>query len=230
MGAYATRDDVYLLGLSAQAFVVRARPIAKVALDVDAATGTIRLEAHGFSSLDALLFSSTSGGALPEELSAFVYYTPIVLGSDLFQVADPTTGAPIVFTEQGQGWSVGYDPARRLDRHLEDEASVIDEHLSAEAPPIQRDPITGKFPQVLVGLNARMAARSAVTSLQIENPAYRVARDRLDAQEAQDLAMLQSWLAGKPINVRPIDQTTVPEMGARASYGRRSSGWNTGML
>jgi hypothetical protein len=51
---YCTRDDVFLLGLSAQAFVVRARPVT-ASTDVDTSTG---IPVFGYA------FSGTASGAV----------------------------------------------------------------------------------------------------------------------------------------------------------------------
>jgi hypothetical protein len=224
---YATLDDVFNLGLSAQAFVVRARPFDAV----DITTGTIRLTAHGFSAADSLLFVAVSGGALPPELSGFTYYTPKPLGADLFQVLSPSNGIVIApFSSAGSGWSIGIDLSRRLQAHLEETAATIDEHLTAHDPPILPDPNTGKLPQILVGLNARMAARQMVTSLQFDNAAFRVATDRLFAREAADQIILNDWKNGKPLQPRPTDQDNILDNSAHASTSRASVGWTTGQL
>lgn len=237
--SYATLDETYNLALTARAFVVVPSPITMV----DSATGTIRLAAHGFGAADRILFSVTSGGALTPELSPFVYYSPIVLGGDLFQVADPITGQPILFSADSRGWAVAVDPVRRLTMHLEDAFARINQRLGAHATPIKPDPLTGKFPSVLVGLNARMAARSAVTSLQIENAAFRIAMDRLFAMAAidgdtnppgQKGSLLGDYAEGMPVLPAPIDQNTVPDMGPRAINalvpGVVRSRWERGTL
>ena len=227
--AYATVDQTYQLALTARAFVVAPSPIQAV----DPNTGTIRLAAHGFGAADQILFQVTSGGLLTPELSAFAYYTPIVLGADLFQVADTVTGLPIVFAQTSRGWSVGVDPSRRLALHLEDAAARINAHLTAHSTPILVDATTGLYPSVLVGLNARMAARSAVTSLQVENPAYREPMDRLFAMAATDGdtdppaqpgSLLGDWKSGVSILPVPRDQNTLADMGPRAR-GRLPIGW-----
>lgn len=223
MGAYATRDDVYLLGLAAQAFVVRPRPVLPA--DVDLATGTIRLKAHGLTSADVLSLEVTGGGSLPTGLSAFVALSPVVVTSDLFRIAGFNS-----YASAGNGWGVVVDPGRRLDAHLVETAAEIDEHLTAHEPPILVDPLTGKFPQILVGLNARMAARAAVTSLQIENAQYKVAVDRLVAREEFDKLILADWKEGKPVHPVPVDADPVADNGARASATRAPMRWTTGRL
>jgi hypothetical protein len=142
------------------------------------------------------------------------------MSSDLFKIQGINS-----FASAGTGWSVSLDPGRRLDAHLAETAAEIDEHLTAETPPIQVDPITGRYPQVLVGLNARMAARAAVISLQIENAAYRKAVDRLFEREKQDLVMLDNWRKGKPLNPRPVDTTPGADNSARAGYFHEPIPW-----
>lgn len=223
MVSYATRKDVYNLGLSAQAFVVRARPYDAV----DAATATVRLTAHGLTTGDAFTFVGTTGGSLPTSISAFTVYYAVVTSGDLFRVATSTGISPISsWVSAGSGWCVNVDQGARLDAHLAEAAARINECLTAHDPPILVDPITGLYPQVLVGLNARMAALAAVTSLQIENPAYRIAVDRLEAQRDWDGygdkgavagTLLGDWKLGKPVQPRPTDSDNIQDNAARAS-------------
>lgn len=198
MPPYATRDHVYNLGLTARAFARAPRPVEAV----DPATGTIRLTAHGLSVDDLVLLDAVSGGTLIGGVSAFTYYSPVIVGADLFQLEGVAT-----FSSSGQGVRVSTDPGRRIDQHLADAAALIDEHLTAHAVPLQPDPTTGAYPQVVIGMNARMAARAAVTSLQIENAAFREAVDRLMAQEEFDRLILADWKRGKPVQPRPTDLT-----------------------
>lgn len=221
MSGYCILDDVYLLGLSAQAFVSRPRPFDSV----DASTATVRLKAHGFAVDDILTFEVTDGGTLPTAISGFVPYYAVPSTSDLFRLATLAGGSPIAsWVTAGDGWGISLDPARRILSHIVETASEIDENLTAHLPPILVDPITHKFPQVLIGLNARMAARAAVLSLQIENPGYRVAVDRLFAREADDRIMLAAWKAGKPIQPRPTDENSIADNSARA-YSDTATDW-----
>lgn len=220
--SYATRRDVYLLGLAAQAFVARARPFDAV----DAATATVRLRAHGLADGDVVTLEPTSGGTLPTGLSAFAVYYVVTVSSDLFRLSLTAGGSPIAsWASAGSGWAIAIDYGPRLDAHLSDASATIDEHLTAHEPPI-----AAPYPAVLVGMAARMAARAAVTSLQIDNAAYRVAVDRLFAREAQDLEILAAWKAGKPIQPRPIDETDAADNAARAASSRPVVPWTTGML
>lgn len=229
--AYATRDDVFQLGLTAQAFVARPRPVT--AADVDLTTGVIRLEAHGLAASDIITTRVTTGGALPTgavSLSAFVAYSPSVVSFDLLRILNPATGLPITsFTTTGSGWAIAVDPLRRIDRHLADKAAIIDDQMTAHLPPFEVDPVTGVYHPVLVGLNARLAAMAAVTSLQFENAAARVAVEQLKAEIERDWANLATYLAGRPIRPLPVDQTDVPDNGARAACGTPIE-WQNGYL
>lgn len=235
---YCTRDDVYLLGLSAQAFALAPRPVgsppSSLAADFNPSSGIVRLVGNGFSPADLVYLLAVTGGSLPGGAEALTYYAPLPLGGDLFQLLATTgtpptpTGQPLTFSSPGAGWSIVLDSARRLDAHIVEEAAAIDECLTANAPPIKPDPVLG-YPQVLVGMNARMAARAAVTSLQIENPAYRKAVDRLFAREKQDMVTLAEWKMGKPINPRPTDQDSIPDNAVRAFAGPDVP-WTSGEL
>jgi hypothetical protein len=216
---YCSRDEVFNLGLSAQAFVIRPRPFDAI----DITTGTIRLKGHGFSALDAIAFEVTSGGSLPTGLTAFTTYNPVITSFDLFKVSGFNS-----YVSGGSGWGIAIDPGRRIDMHALEVSAEIDEHLTDDDPPLKVDPITGKYPQVVVGLAARMTARAAVLSLQIENAQYRVAVDRLFERQAKDLLMLDEWRKGKPINPRPVDQTESLDNAAIASAGVAINWMNRG--
>jgi len=235
MGAYATVLDVYRLALSAQAFVTRPRPIDPRAGDsLDPATGIFSLIGHGYGGDDRVRLVTVGSGAVPGGAAAGLPYTVIPLDYWRFQI---TLGAgPILFSDAGTGaWGIQLDPEVRLRAHLVDAAARIDECLTAQAPPIERDPITGLYPAVLVGMNARMAARAAVTSLQVENPAFKVPIDRLMAQEKADEVMLMAWKDGRPILPAVTDQTSTPDDAPRAgNAGVASLGvdlaWVTGAM
>lgn len=221
--SYATRNDVFDLGLSAQAFVVRARPFD----GIDLATGVIRLKAHGLSSSDFVTLEVTSGGSLPTGLSAFTAYPVDPVEFDLLRLKDPDTGDVLTsYAAAGSGWGIAVDLMRRLDRHLEASAARIDEHLTAHTPPL-----AAPYPVQVVEVNARLAARRMLTTLQFDNAAFRTSADQLRETAEQDEEQLRRWLAGKPVHPRPTDQTpTVVDNGARASSSRRPSNWTTGCL
>lgn len=214
---YATLDDVFLLGLGAQAFVSRARPVDAPAA-VNLATGVIRLEAHGLGADDMITARVTSGGTLPTGIVTTAVYGVEVISFDLLRIT--AGGVPITsYVSAGSGWAVAIDPRRRLQRHILDAAAQIDDMLTGHEPPILTDPVTGLYPEVVIGLCARLAAWTAVTSLQFENAVSREAVDRLEAQIANDRERLKTYLAGRPILPRPLDQNSVPDNAATASAG-----------
>lgn len=223
---YATKDNVFTLALGAQAFVALARPFDAI----DALSGVIRLKAHGLSDLDLVTLEVSDGGSLPPELSDFQIYRARPMSADLFRLASETEDPIPYFLDAGSGWSISVDPYRRLDCNLVDTAAFIDEHLTAHDPPILPDPMTGLYPPILVGLNARLAARQTVNSLQLDNAAYRVALDRLFDSEKRDMQLLADWKAGKPVQPRPTDQNQTADNAPRAGCSRPAIDWNRGYL
>lgn len=223
--AYCKRDDVYQLGIPASAFVALARPSA-----ADAATATIRLKGHGLTTQDQISFEVTSGGSLPTGISAFVVYYPIPVSSDLFRLSLTQGGTPIAsWVSAGTGWSILIDQGRRLDANIDDACARIDECLTAHELPLLPDAITGKYPIVLIGVSARMAARQAVATLTVEGSTYRQAIDRLVAQEKADDLMLADWKKGKPIQPRPTDSDTIAD-NAPLAFSSTPQPWRTGSL
>lgn len=212
---YATLDDVFLLGLSAQAFVSRARPVATA--DVNLATGVIRLEAHGLDDADVITVRVTSGGTLATGLVTTASYGVEVVSFDLLRI---TSGGVSItsYASAGSGWTIAIDPRRRLNRHILDASAMIDDLLTGHEPPLERDD-AGDYPEVVVGLCARLAAWTAVTSLQFENAVSREAVDRLEAQIEDDRKRLATYLAGRPILPRPTDQNAIPDNAATAQSG-----------
>jgi hypothetical protein len=155
-------------------------------------------------------------------VSGFQLYAPVPVSGDLFQISGFDE-----FLNPGNGWMIQVDQMRRLDMHLEERAAFIDEHLTAHEPPILRDD-AGNYPMVLIGMNARLAAREAIRSLESENPQFREPIDRLMKSEEKDFEILKAWKDGKPIQPRPKDETSTPENVIRAGSGRRFVQWTTG--
>ncbi len=210
--AYAVFDDVHQLGLSARAFVVVPRAFNSDngrggdTIDTAGSTGVIRMAGHGYTSADLVdMFLIASGGALPTGAVTGALLVPAYVDSFRFKLYTQT-GTLVTYTTAGSGWGIQIDPERRLQRHLDDGASRIDRALVAQSPPIKVDPITGKYPPEIIGLNARLAARSAIPSLQFEVAAFRQAADRVLAAEKADEAMLAEWMAGKPLLPQGLDQ------------------------
>lgn len=231
--AYATLRDVYDLGLSARSFVVVPRPLDPRAGDsLDPATGTFWLLGHGLATDDVVWFvliASGGVGALPGGASAIVPYAPLPIDARRFQLSTTFGGSPVTFTNVGSSatnsatsWGILVDPERRLQRIILDEAADIDQCLTAHSTPLVVDPVTGKFPQKAVGMNARYAARRAIAGNLFENAATKIPTERLDAAKKDDDAQKEAWRLGQPIYPTPKDQTDgVPDNGARA-MGRGS--------
>jgi hypothetical protein len=218
MPSYATLQDVYDLGFTARAFVVVPRPWQpekRMGDAIDITTGTIRMAGHGYSASDLVEFVLYGAGSVPAGASDGVLYSPVPV--DFFRFRLALNGTTLTYTAPGSGWALQIDPERRLQRHLDDAATRIDRALIAQSPPLKPDPITGKYPAEVVGINARIAARSAIPSLQFENPAHRSAADRVLAQEAADERMLADWMAGKPLLPEALDQDGVANDAMRAT-------------
>jgi hypothetical protein len=147
-----------------------------------------------------------------------------------FDLLRITSGAvPITsYASAGSGWAIAIDPRRRLLRNLRETAGQINNMLTGHDPPIERDD-DGNYPEVVVGLNARLAAWRAVTTLQFENPVSREALDRLEAQIEEDRKTLATYLAGRPILPRPTDQNSVPDNAATARAGVAVN-WQVGYM
>lgn len=231
--AYATPRDVFDLGLSAQSFVVRPRPLDPRAGDfLDFATGTFWMLGHGLSPDDIVwMILIASGGALPGGASALVPYSPIVVDFRRFRLALTAGGAAVTFTNTGASatngataWGIQVDPVRRLEANILAEAADIDQCLTAHSTPLVVDPVTGKFPQKVVDMNARGAARRSIAGMLFDNAATKIPTERLDATKKDDDAQKEMWRLGQPIYPTPKDQTDgVPDNGARAN-GRDGTG------
>jgi hypothetical protein len=218
--AYATPQDVYDLGFGAAAFVVVPRPWKpedRKGDAIDIATGTIRMAGHGYSADDLVEFVLVGAGSVPGGVAAGAVYSPAPVDFFRFRLRDSGGNLIASFHAPGNGWSLQINPERRLQRHLADAAARINNALTAYATPLTVDPTTNKYPVRVVGINARMAARSAVASMTFENAAYRVARDVVMGMEAADEATLAEWVMGKPINPAASDQTSVADDAMRAT-------------
>lgn len=240
--SYATRADIFALGLRPEVFASRARAVESV----DAATAVFRLSSHGFDGGLPLINFVVTGSAslgrptvlLPTGLSAVVVYEPSAFdgSSNLFTVA-PVGGATITsLGNAGTGtFSVESDIGPTLDAICIDESAQIDNSLTAHSPPLLRDPDTGRYPAIIVGVTARRAALRARLVLGLSNPAYAASFAPLEAGESDDNTRLAEWMKGRPILPRPIDQTgttadDAPRYQNAATRGVPVSAWTRGTL
>lgn len=234
MVAYlASLQDVYDLGFTAGAFVVRPRALDPEVGDfLDPASGIFVMAGHGYDPGDVLWFVQIAAGSLPAGagLSLVGAYHPLPIDARRFQIAATPNGTPLTFADAGSGWSLLLDHERRLLRLAENVSRDIDQDLTAHSTPIMPDPTTGRYPDKLVGVVARETARRAVAGLIFENPQFRRAKERIDALQAQDDAQRELWRSGVPINPRPLDRTDEPDNAAFAGQDRAPTLWRTGSL
>ncbi len=226
---YATLQDVYDLGFTARAFVIVPRAWnsdnGRSGDTLTTSTGVIRMAGHGYATSDLVEFVLVaSGGSLPGGATAGVLLSPLPIDFFRFKLSLTSGGSPITLTSAGGGWGLQIDPERRLQRHIDDAAARIDRALVAQSPPIKVNPITGKYPAEIVGPNARMAARTAIATLEFENAAFRAAADRVIAMEAADDKALEEWSMGKPLLPQAVDQDLIANDAPRAR-GRTPIGW-----
>ncbi len=219
MVAYADETDVYALAMRAPAFVPSPRIVT-----VDAASDTVLLSAHGLSLNDELRFSLEGdpilGGpatSLPSPLSATTLYYAIPVGGDMFQVSTSANGAPVNITSTGVGVvAILVSPVpviRRLCAHW---SAVVDGAAVAHSPPFAQ--VDGKYPEEIVGVVARCAARGAIPVLGLNNPAFAADRQDVYSSRSYDEGRLESWRRGTPIR-GVVDQTPlVADAGARFEY------------
>jgi hypothetical protein len=230
MTAYATLQDVYRLGLSAQAFVVRPRKLDPNAGDaLDPATGTFRLIGHGLGADDIVQLVLVGGpgvAAVPTGATANTPYSPIPLDFYRFQLASVPNGSALTFADVGTGaWAIQVDPEARLMANIIQFSAELNQDLIAHGTPLVPDPTSGTFPQIIVGVVAREVARRVVTSLQVENAAFKVATDRLFALQKDDNEQRERWRNGQPILPKPLDQTPTKADDAARAWGRHPVGW-----
>jgi len=237
---YATPRDVYDLGLSAQSFVVRPRALDGRAGDsLDAASGTFWLLGHGLAEDDLVwLVLVAPGGALPTGASATTPYYPLPVDSRRFRLSLSEGGAAVTFSSTGtvsasgaSAWGLLVDPVRRLERILVDESADVDQCLTAHATPLVEP-----FPQKVIGLVARYAARRAIAGNMFENAVAKIASERLEASAKLDEEQKQRWREGQPLYPKPTDATPeIADNGPRA-VNRLTSGrvsaqpWMTGRI
>lgn len=234
--AYATRADVFLLALRAEAFAARARAVESV----DIATGVMRLSSHGFSAGLPLVNFVVVGSAVPGRpsaslptgapgLSASVVYEPSAFAGsgNLFRVT-PVGGALITsFTDAGTGvFGVEADVGATIDALCIDQSAKVNNKLTAHSPPILVDPETGLYPEILRGIVARRVAMRARLLLGLANPLYADSFAALERDKADDDKDLAAWFEGRGILPTPLDQTEgVPDDGARSPGGVVAPQW-----
>lgn len=230
--AYATRSNVYALGLPPAAFVRAPRTVEAV----DASTDTFTIRGHGLDAGRAVTFAlqgsptpvlGVTGSALPAGLSASTVYYALPLSGDLFQVSLTSGGAAVAITDAGTGiFGVAVDFSADLDAQLESTAGDIDIACAAHGTPFPPD-AGGAYPPWLVGLNARLAAADSLIVFGLQNPIYEASMRRILDRVETDRKDMEWWKKGAPIpGMSSRDATpTVAEAGA-VGWSLPSRGWS----
>lgn len=220
MVAYAEPQDVYDLSLAAQAFVVRPRAIDPRAGDsFDHASGLFRLIGHGLTADDAVEFVLVGSGTLPGGASLGVVVYPLPVDFFRFKLSATSGGSALTFSSAGSGaWALQVDPERRLRRVLASVSADIDQDLVAHATPIER--VGGRFPDKLVGIVARCAARQLLPGASFDNAQFKTTAERLFAAEERDDEQRERWRKGQPLLPAPADQTPTRADASPRALGR----------
>lgn len=236
---YATARDVFDLGLTARAFVVVPRPLdARAGDSLDPTLGMFWQQGNGLDASDRVwivLIARGGTNAIPGGASELTPYYPLPVAGDFrrFQLSLSEGGAPVTFSDAGavaangsSAWGLLTDPLRRLEALILAESADCDQCLIAHRTPIERDPVTGLYPQKLVDVVARGAARRAIAGAMFDNAATKIPQERLDATAEQDKATKALWSSGQPIYPAPVDQTSAADNAGQAAsrlVGRAAS-------
>ena len=217
---YASTRDVFDLGLTARAFVVVPRPLdARAGDSLDPTSGIFSLSGHGLDEDDVariVLIARGGTNAIPTAagLTERTPLYPLPIDFDTFKLSLSPGGAPLTFSDVGtvaangsSAWGIRVDPLRRLEALIKAESADCDQCLIAHRTPIEPDPVTHLYPQKLVDIVARGAARRAIAGAMFENVATKIPQERLDATAEQDKATKALWSSGQPIYPTPVDQT-----------------------
>lgn len=204
MSSYCARQDVYAIGLAAEAF---RRPPREVE-GVVPSTGILTIRSHGLA-LDTPLTlvvesSSTLGAhaAAPPTGSAVgtLYYAlPVAGSSDLFQIAVAPNGSPLTFSDVGTGiFGMVVDHGPYLDAAIVAASAILDQCARAHDPPIAAPvfPLVCAFLAVRIYVAAHTVMNPAFTKV-LEGPSW--LRGLLDK-------LFALWIAGADV-VGAVDAT-----------------------
>ena len=190
MTSYATQNDVYTLALPRGSL---GNPGRLVAASL-AATSTIELEEHGFSSdgTTPITFRVTQGGALSSPLVSGTIYYALYLSDSFFQVSVTPAGSPITLTTDGVSVQVATDlPWEAIGEFY---SRWADAFLPAEAVPL-----AAPYPVTIVGIVANLMAaklqRISGTS-----------SESMDKDELAAKAQLERYIKGLPVRDVAVTQ------------------------
>ena len=190
MTSYATQADVYSYALPRGSL---GNPGRLVAASL-AATSSIELEEHGFSSDGTMpiTFRVTQGGSLSAPLVAGTVYYALYLSDSFFQVSVTPNGSPITLTTDGVSVQVATDlPWAAVGEFY---SRWVDAFLPAEAVPL-----AAPYPVTVVGIVANLMAaklqRISGTS-----------SESMDKEELAAKAQLERWIKGLPVRDVAVTQ------------------------
>ena len=83
---------------------------------------------------------------------------------------------------------------------------------------------------IVVGVVARRVAIRAALRFGLSNPGFQASLDRLIDGQALDNRRLDDWIKGRPINIRPGDQTAELDNAALAGRDFAPTNWRTRTL
>lgn len=188
--AYATQADVYTYGLPRGALGNPGRIVDSML----AATSTVTLNEHGFSTNDAITFQVTQGGSLSSPLVVGTTYYVIYLTDSTFQVASAPGGGAITLTADGVQPIVQADLP--FDEVLLFYSRFVDGFLPAHAVPL-----LPPYPITVVAIVATLTAKR----LQLLSG---MRSGSMDEEEAGAAKQLERWSRGIPS--REASQTNTP--------------------
>lgn len=190
MVAYAAQSDVYTYGLPRGALGNPGRLVDSSL----AATSTITLSEHGFSTGTPVSFRAPQGGSLSSPIVAGTTYYAIYLTDSTFQISATANGPPITLTTDATSMIVAADlPFAQV---LEFYSRWVDNLLPAHVVPLP-----APYPITVVGIVAQLAAQR----LQILSG---LTSESMHEQELAAKAQLERW--AKTLPVRDAAGATVP--------------------
>lgn len=204
MVAYATRDDVYRVGVPRGSLVNPARSIASV----NTTANSLELDDHGFALDREVQFVVDEGGALPSPLVAgTVYFAIPVSGSEsTFKVAATAGGAAIDLTTAGtDSFGVLASLGPEIDREIAQHSEWFSEVVIGTAQPLE-----SPYPEWVVAVVAKLTAASLVRRLGLSK--YQGIVD--EATEARNDAIRMGG-SGKPL--RTVNRPTNLAVAASAA-------------
>ena len=181
MTAYATKRDVYALGLPRGSLGNPGRLVASSL----AVNSTVELSEHGFVQDDKVTVRATEGGNVSAPLVTGTVYYVIPLTDSTFQLASTQGGPAITFTSDANSMVVTADLP--WDELLEYFSRFVDGFLPADAVPLK-----APYPITVIGTVAELVGRK----IQILSG---TTSESMREMELAAKSKLERWVAGLPV-------------------------------